>query len=66
MFKAMAIDPVTGKETDLDKLWEYTTKFNSWDDLLKKGTFFGSGFDNYLFTFYPKSLFKKSKWVKKD
>ena len=56
----------TGKETDLDKLWEYTTKFNSWDDLLKKGTLFGSGFDKYLFTFYPKSLFKKSKWVKKD
>lgn len=50
--------------TDKDKLWEYTIQFNSWDDKIKNGKFFGSGYDKYADTFYPIDELKKSKWNK--
>ena len=53
----------SGKMTDLDGLWAYTTQFNAWSPKLRNGTFFGSGYDKYADTFYPISLLKKSKWV---
>lgn len=42
-----------GRITNLDQLWEYTTQFNEWKSMIKKGNFFGSGFDKYADTFYP-------------
>jgi hypothetical protein len=56
----------SGKMTDLDGLWAYTTQYNSWSSKLRNGTFFGSGYDDYADTFYPISLLKKSKWVNKQ
>jgi len=53
-----------GYLTNLDKLWEYTTKYNGWQNMMKKGKFFGSGYDKYADTFYPIDLLKRSKWVK--
>lgn len=50
--------------TNEDDLWKYTTQFNSWQDKLNKGKFFGSGYDKYADTFYPIQKLKKSKWVK--
>lgn len=44
--------------TDKDKLWDYTTKYNSWNSYIKKGKFFGSGYDKYADTFYPISELK--------
>lgn len=53
-----------GYLTNPDKLWEYTTKYNGWQNMIKKGKFFGSGYDKYADTFYPIDQLKKSKWVK--
>jgi hypothetical protein len=53
----------SGKMTDLDGLWAYTTQFNSWSSKLRNGNFFGSGYDKYADTFYPISLLRNSKWV---
>jgi hypothetical protein len=43
----------TGKMTDLDDLWNYTTKYNGWKRMIDSGRFFGSGYDKYADTFYP-------------
>ena len=43
----------SGVMTDLNQLWEYTTQYNGWKDMIRRGTFFGSGFDKYADTFYP-------------
>lgn len=53
-----------GYQTDKDKLWQYTTKFNSWNDYIRRGKFFGSGYDKYADAFYPISELKNSKWAK--
>ena len=53
-----------GYMTNLDKLWEYTTKYNGWQRMIKDKRFFGSGYDKYADSFYPLDLLKKSKWVK--
>lgn len=45
--------------TDLDQLWAYTTKYNGWMSMIRKGTFYGSGFDKYADTFYPIDELKK-------
>lgn len=55
----------TGKMTDKDQLWAYTTKFNGWQRMVDKGTFFGSGYDKYADAFYPINELSSSKWVKK-
>jgi hypothetical protein len=47
--------------TDKKKLWNYTTKYNSWKNMLKNGTFFGSGYDKYADGFYPISELKINK-----
>jgi hypothetical protein len=49
----------TGKEKDLDKLWEYTTKYNGWKRMINANRFFGSGYDKYADTFYPIPELKK-------
>jgi hypothetical protein len=49
--------------TNNDKLWEYTAQYNSWQDKINKGKFFGSGYDKYADTFYPINELKKSQWV---
>jgi len=54
-----------GAMTDKDELWQYTNKYNSWDSKIKKGKFFGSGFDKYADAFYPIEELEKSKWAKK-
>lgn len=54
-----------GYITDRDKLWEYTVALNGWDDMIKSGKFFGTGFDKYADGFYPIEDLKKSKWNKK-
>jgi hypothetical protein len=43
----------SGKMTDLNQLWEYTTKFNRWKSLIRSNDFYGSGFDKYADGFYP-------------
>lgn len=53
-----------GVMTDKDKLWEYTTQYNGWQNMVNKGNFFGSGYDKYADSFYPIGELKKSKWVK--
>lgn len=53
-----------GFMTDPDKLWQYTTQFNSWNDYIKRGKFFGSGYDKYADAFYPIIQLKNSKWAK--
>lgn len=50
--------------TDLDKLWQYTTQYNSWNTYLKNHVFYGTGYDKYADGFYPLTLLKKSKWHK--
>lgn len=55
----------TGKITDKDELWKYTTQYNSWQKMLDKGTFFNSGYDDYSDAFYPKQELKNSPWNKK-
>jgi hypothetical protein len=42
-----------GYMTNLDQLWNYTTQYNGWQSMIKRGTFFGSGYDKYADTFYP-------------
>lgn len=49
----------TGKMKDLDKLWEYTTKYTGWKRMINAGRFFGSGYDKYADTFYPIPELKK-------
>ena len=53
-----------GYAKDKDKLWQYTTQFNNWNDYIKRGRFFGSGYDKYADAFYPISELKNSKWAK--
>ena len=55
----------TGKMTDKDQLWSYTTQYNGWQRMVDKGTFFGSGYDKYADAFYPINELGTSKWVKK-
>ena len=55
----------SGVETDIDKLWAYTTKYNGWQRRLNNGNFFGSGFDKYADAFYPLDKLAKSKWAGK-
>jgi len=40
-------------------LWSYTTKYNNWKDYIKRGKFYGSGFDKYAETFIPLSKVKE-------
>lgn len=47
--------------TDIDQLWSYTTQYNNWLNYIKKGQFWGSGFDKYADCFYPLSKLKKKK-----
>ncbi len=54
----------SGIMKDKDDLWEYTTQYNGWGNLIKKNKFFGSGYDKYADGFYPISQLKKSKWIK--
>jgi hypothetical protein len=54
----------TGKMTDKDQLWAYTTQYNGWMNMIRKGTFFGSGYDKYADAFYPINELASSKWVK--
>lgn len=42
-----------GYMTDNDQLWAYTTKYNGWMSMIRRNTFYGSGFDKYADTFYP-------------
>lgn len=53
-----------GFMTNKDDLWQYTTQYNSWNRMIAKGTFFGSGYDKYADTFYPIDELKNSKWAK--
>ena len=53
----------TGKMTDKDELWKYTTQYNRWQNLMDKDDFFGSGYDKYADAFYPIDELKKSKWA---
>jgi hypothetical protein len=53
-----------GYQKDKDKLWQYTTNFNSWNSYIKRGKFFGSGYDKYADAFYPINELKNSKWAK--
>ena len=55
----------SGKMTDKDQLWAYTTQYNGWQKMVDKGTFFGSGYDKYADAFYPINELGNSKWVKK-
>ena len=55
----------TGVLTNKDALWQYTTKYNSWNNLIKNNKFFGYGYDKYADTFYPINELTNSKWVKK-
>jgi hypothetical protein len=48
-----------GYMTNIDDLWNYTTNLNGWVNMIRRGTFFGSGFDKYADTFYPIDLLKK-------
>ena len=50
-----------GIMTDKDQLWNYTTQFNQWNDKLRNGTFYGSGYDKYADGFYPLDELKKRK-----
>ena len=50
--------------TNKDDLWNYTTQFNGWQNMMNKDRFFGSGYDKYADGFYPISELSKSKWVK--
>lgn len=54
----------SGIETDKDKLWAYTTKYNGWQRKIRDGKFFGSSYDKYADGFYPISELKNSRWVK--
>ena len=36
---------------DPKKLWQYTTKYNSWNSLIRQRKFFNSGYDKYAETF---------------
>lgn len=50
----------TGKITDIDRLWDYTVKYNSWQYYIKQGKFFGTGYETYANIFYPqKQLIEK-------
>lgn len=51
-----------GYMTDKDKLWQYTVALNGWDDMIKRGKFFGTGYDKYADGFYPIDELKVSKW----
>lgn len=42
-----------GVITDNEKLWSYTTQYNSWNSMIRNGTFYGSGYDKYADCFYP-------------
>lgn len=48
--------------TDDKDNWMYTTKYNNWVGMIKRKTFFGSGYDKYADTFIPiekiKTLYK--------
>ena len=54
----------SGVETDKDKLWAYTTKYNGWQRKIRDGKFFGTGYAKYGDAFYPISELKNSRWVK--
>lgn len=47
-----------------DNIWKYTTQYNGWQSMIRKGTFFGSGYDKYADGFYPISELKVSQWAK--
>ena len=50
-----------GIMTDKEQLWNYTTQFNGWNDMLRKGKFYGSGYDKYADGFYPLAELKKRR-----
>jgi len=55
-----------GVMVDKDKLWEYTTQYNGWQNMVNKGNFFGTGYAKYADAFYPiQELKKKHKIIKK-
>jgi len=54
--------PNKGEKTDKDNLWKYTTQYNSWNNYIKSGKFFGTGYAKYADAFYPIEELKKSKW----
>jgi len=51
-------------KTNKDDLWSYTTQYNSWQKMMDKDTFFGSGYDKYADGFYPINELSNSKWMK--
>lgn len=48
-----------GIEKDPQKLWNYTVKYNLWDDMVKRRKFYGTGFDKYADGFFPLDELKK-------
>ena len=48
-----------GYMTDKDQLWTYTTSRNGWMDMIRRKTFYGSGFDKYADGFYPITELKR-------
>ena len=48
-----------GIMTDIEKLWTYTTAYNGWISIIKKRSFFGTGFDKYADCFYPIDQLKR-------
>ena len=43
----------TGVMTNNEQLWSYTTKYNGWENMIKRKKFYGSGYDKYADSFYP-------------
>ena len=48
---------------DRDDLWEYTTGYNDWKDLIRDGKFFGTWYEDFASLFYPIEDLKRSKWL---
>jgi hypothetical protein len=55
----------TGKMTDKDQLWQYTTQYNSWQRMINNSNFFGTGYAKYAEAFYPLNELSASRWGKK-
>jgi hypothetical protein len=50
----------TGVMTNNEQLWAYTTKYNGWESMIKRKTFYGSGYDKYADSFYPIDELKRN------
>ena len=46
--------------TNNEQLWAYTTKYNGWESMIKRKTFYGSGYDKYADSFYPIDELKRN------